>query len=473
MSLQRGAEMNKREDVGPAGQSTYDEVPAAAGSRRRRILVSAYLFSPVMGSEQGVGWNVCSRLSAYHDVTVLTRSWDEKLWPGDEQHREEAERFMRDRGPIPGLTIKFVPSPLLSRLLQPRPHVSLRSPFYFQGYAAWQRAAYREAVRLHHERPFDATHQLTVGTFRDPGYLWKLDVPFFWGPMGGGGNIPWSYFADFGAHDTLYYALKNVANKAHAWTKWRSRMAARRAERVLVVSEELRSMMVRWGRTPDVMLEVAAPNWSGRPRRYDGMRPLRLCWIGLHTGRKALPIMLRVLRELKERGFGEKVHLAILGTGPETHSWQALCRQLDVRDMTTWMGQVPFHQMRDEMDRQDALVVCSLQESTSTVLMEALATGMPVICHDASGMSFAIDESCGIKVPLRARQTSISGFTDAIVRLVTTQGLLNRLSQGALQRARENSWEEKVRQFAIAYDTAGSITKHSKDLGRPQGLSSG
>jgi glycosyltransferase involved in cell wall biosynthesis len=129
--------------------------------------------------------------------------------------------------------------------------------------------------------------------------------------------------------------------------------------------------------------------------------------------------------------------------------------------------------MRDEMDKQDALVVCSLQESTSTVLMEALATGMPVICHDASGMSFAIDESCGIKVPLRARQTSVSGFTDAIVRLVTTQGLLNRLSQGALQRARENSWEEKVRQLAIAYDTAGSITKYSKDLGRPQGPSPG
>ena len=78
------------------------------GRRRRRILVSAYLFSPVMGSEQGVGWNICSRLAAYHDVTVLTRSWNEELWAGDEKHREDAERFMQDRGPIPGLTIQFV-----------------------------------------------------------------------------------------------------------------------------------------------------------------------------------------------------------------------------------------------------------------------------------------------------------------------------------------------------------------------------
>src|SRR4030081_2882645 len=112
--------MNEREESGPARQSSYDRA-TAADSRRRRILVSAYLFSPVMGAEQGVGWNICSRLSAYHDVTVLTRSWNEELWAGDEKHRGDAERFMQDRGPIPGLTIQFVDSPPLSRLLTPHP----------------------------------------------------------------------------------------------------------------------------------------------------------------------------------------------------------------------------------------------------------------------------------------------------------------------------------------------------------------
>src|SRR4029434_7077240 len=38
---------------------------------RLRVLVGAYAVSPVQGSEPGVGWNVCSRLARYHDVTVL------------------------------------------------------------------------------------------------------------------------------------------------------------------------------------------------------------------------------------------------------------------------------------------------------------------------------------------------------------------------------------------------------------------
>jgi glycosyltransferase involved in cell wall biosynthesis len=447
--------MNEREEIGPARQSSHDGA-TASDSRRRRILVSAYLFSPVMGSEQGVGWNICSRLAAYHDVTVLTRSWNEELWAGDKKHRGDAERFMQDRGPIPGLTIQFVDSPPLSRLLQPHPQVSLRSPFHFQGYAAWQRAAYREAVRLHRKLPFDVTHQLTVATFREPGYLWKLDVPFIWGPIGGGENIPWTYFADFGLHDSIYYALKNVANKLHGWTKWRSRIAARRADHVLVTSAQLHKMLLGWGGRPQLMLEVGTPNWLGRPRYYDGVRPLRLCWIGLHIGRKALPLFLRVLQELKARGLGDKVHLAIMGSGPETRSWQALCRKLGVQQMTTWMGQVPFQQVHEEINRQDALVMSSLQDSTSTVLMEALAAGLPVICHDISGMSFAIDESCGIKIPLRNRHTSTLEFADAIAGLVTTRGLLNRLSEGALRRAKTLSWDEKVRQIAHAYDDIAS-----------------
>ncbi|SEP49565.1 Glycosyltransferase involved in cell wall bisynthesis [Rhodospirillales bacterium URHD0017] len=446
--------MIEGEDIGAIAQSTLRVFPARDG-RRRRVLVSAYHFSPVRGSEEGIGWNICSRLAAYHDVSVLTRSWSEKLWPQDEQHFEDAERFMRNNGPVRGLTVHFVRSPPLSRLLQTYPHVSLRSPLYFQGYAAWQRAAYRKAVRLHHERPFDVTHQLTTTSFREPGYLWKLDAPFIWGPTGGGGNIPWSYFADFSNHDRLYYALKNIANRIHVWTKWRSRRASRLAKRVLVNSADLKTMMGRWGATPHVMLDMGAPNWRGQVRCFDGKRPLRLCWIGLHIGRKGLSLILHVLAELKQRGLAERVHLTIIGSGPETEVWQALCRQLGVQEMTTWLGQVPFLQMRHTFESQDALVMSSLQEGTPSVVMEALAIGLPVLCHDVAGMSFAIDESCGVKIPFRDRQTSIAGFADAAFRLATSQGLLSGLSEGALRRSKALSWDAKVQEISNFYDALG------------------
>jgi glycosyltransferase involved in cell wall biosynthesis len=78
---------------------------------------------------------------------------------------------------------------------------------------------------------------------------------------------------------------------------------------------------------------------------------------------------------------------------------------------------------------------------------------LPILCHNIGGMSFAIDESCGFKIALVDRQTSILKFADAIARLATCPGLLNRLSVGALCRAQALSWDKLVGAIASAYDT--------------------
>lgn len=405
-----------------------------------------------MGSEPGVGWNICSRLSAIHDVTVLTRSWNEKLWPEDEQHRQEAEQFMREAGPMPGLTIKFVDSPLLSRLFQRRPLVSLHSPLFFHGYAAWQRAAYREAVRLHREQPFDMIHQLTVGSFREPGYLWKLNAPFVWGPIGGGGNIPWSYFGAFGVHDRFYYGIKNISNRLHVFTKRRSHLAARNAECIFVNGTEVNRIVARWGGRAEFLLDTGTTQWAGRQRQYDGARCLRLCWGALHIGRKALPILLHALADLRHRRPEVRVHLTIMGDGPETDMWRELSRQLQINEMVTWLGHVPYQRLLETMDKEDVFVSTGVQEGTPMIVMQALAVGLPVVCHDIGGMSAAIDESCGIKVPLRSAEGSARGFAEAIARLAKGKCLVNELSQGALHRAQVLSWEENVRKIATTYD---------------------
>ena len=62
----------------------------------------------------------------------------------------------------------------------------------------------------------------------------------------------------------------------------------------------------------------------------------------------------------------------------------------------------------------DVFVFTSLQEGTSTVVMEALALGLPVICHDACGMGVAVNERCGIKVPMISPGLSQGGFAAAI-----------------------------------------------------------
>jgi glycosyltransferase involved in cell wall biosynthesis len=421
---------------------------------RRRILVSAFAISPYRGSEPGIGWNIASRLAAYHDVTVLCCQGI-----GDEDNRADIDDYLKKNGPIAGIEFHFVERPALSRWLQ-QPHVSLAAPLYYVGYAAWQRAAFAEALRLHQMQPFDLSYQLTITGFREPGYLWKLPIPFVWGPVAGASDIPWSYFTMLGWRDRAFYGLKNIVNAVQKRTKFRSRRAARMAKHIFVNAEDNRALITGlWGCPSQVMLDTGAPAPVAEPRDFHGKRPLRLVWSGLHAGRKALPILLHALKQVQTNIPDFRFELTILGEGQQTQNWKNLAQRLELSSSIIWKGHLPRADAMAEMQTADVFAFTSLQEGTSNVVMEALSLGLPVICHDACGMGVAVNNSCGIKIPMTSPAQSIEGFASAIQTLIDEPARINQLSQGALKRADELSWDRKVQEIAQVFDRVTSTPK--------------
>jgi glycosyltransferase involved in cell wall biosynthesis len=361
--------------------------------------------------------------------------------------RDEIGRWLREHGPVPGLTFHFVEPPLLSYWFQ-RETLLMRRTLYYAGYRAWQRAAYRAALRLHAERPFDLAHHLNITGFREPGYLWKLPVPFVWGPIGGAADVPPAFLPLMGRSERPFYRFRNASNTIQKRTARRCRLAARKASHVWTVGDaDHRLVQERWGRDAEPMIETGAtPRRDAAPKKLDPTRPLRLAWSGQHIGRKALPILLHA-------AAGLRVELVVLGDGPETARWQALADQLGMRASVRWLGHLPHGRAIAEVAAADVFVLSSVQEGTPHVALEALSLGLPVVCHDACGMGAAVTPACGIKVPMRDPATSIAGFHDAIGRFIIEPSLLGRLSEGALCRADELSWDEKARHIAATYES--------------------
>jgi glycosyltransferase involved in cell wall biosynthesis len=413
--------------------------------RRRRVLVGAYAISPVRGSEPGMGWNIVTRLARHHDVTALCSTGV----PAAQDFRAEIAHHEATHGPIPGLRFEFVTTPLLSHLVQ-RETPWLRRSVYYAGYRAWQRAALTHARALHARAPFDLVHQLNITTFREPGYLWSLPVPFVWGPVGGAAEFPAAFLPLMSRRERLFYIWRAVANRAQQARLRRCRAAARRAAHVWVVGDANHDLVTRtWGVPAERMLEAGAESHPrARVRRLERTRPLRLVWSGQHIGRKALPLLLHALAHLR----GEvNATLTVLGAGPETDAWRRLAADLGVAAQVQWAGQLPRASAIAEMDRADVFVSTSLLEETSLVILEALALGLPVICHDACGMREAITDRCGIKLPLRTPESSIRGFAGAIRALAQGGVFLERRSAGAIARARELSWDAKAEAMAARY----------------------
>ena len=65
-------------------------------------------------------------------------------------------------------------------------------------YLFWQRAVLREARRQHLRHNFDLVHHLSWGAISAPPLVWRLRIPFVWGPVGGGQIAPAAFRRYFG-----------------------------------------------------------------------------------------------------------------------------------------------------------------------------------------------------------------------------------------------------------------------------------
>jgi glycosyltransferase involved in cell wall biosynthesis len=175
---------------------------------------------------------------------------------------------------------------------------------------------------------------------------------------------------------------------------------------------------------------------------------VKAIWCGQLAYRKAPVILLKALA--KSITTREDLQIQIIGEGPLEQELIVIANELGLKNIE-WIKNVAHKEVFSLMCKADFLIHTSLREATSSVIPEALSVGLPVICHDVNGMSVAVNESCGIKVPMISPEESIDRFHDAMIRLIQDRELLNRLQLGAINRAKELSWERNAEIIANDY----------------------
>jgi glycosyltransferase involved in cell wall biosynthesis len=412
-------------------------------NRRLRVLISAYACNPYQGSEKGVGWGWVSAIARHHEVWVLT----DEINKGDIE-KKNAEDYKRYKN----IHFHYVPRTRLLRLEKIWP------PSYLWTYQMWQRDAYKLAVELHKEIGFDLAHQLTYVGFRNPGFLWKMNIPFVWGPIGGLENTPWLFLPTLGFNGFVYYAARNIINSLQRRFLLLPKKAFKKAgENIIAATEGIRKEILKWyGYESEVICEIGPPEEIAADhsfRKPGG--PLLIAWSGLHDPAKALPLLLNAAAKLPQ---GINWQLDILGKGPCTKKWQRLATKLGVDERCRWHGWLPRNESLNIMRKAHIFVITSLKDLTSTVLLEALSLGIPVICPDHCGFKNVVTEQCGIKVPVGKPLQMVSDIAAAIRYFADNEDKRILTAKGALKRIEDFSWAKKSELVDIIYRKA--ITMH-------------
>ncbi len=168
------------------------------------------------------------------------------------------------------------------------------------------------------------------------------------------------------------------------------RYSARRADRVIAVSEENRVDVVEQYGIPEDRMRVI-PN--GVPLdRFHQARPEgpTVLFVGRLHQRKGVDHLLRAMPSVLERV--PDARLLIAGSGEREAQLKALHGELGLGDSVEFLGFVPDEDLPDLYARATVFTMPSLYEGFGIVMIEAMASSVPVVAFATGGAPEVIDD---------------------------------------------------------------------------------
>ncbi|MBN1236876.1 MAG: glycosyltransferase family 4 protein [Gammaproteobacteria bacterium] len=185
----------------------------------------------------------------------------------------------------------------------------------------------------------------------------------------------------------LYDPSKFSSAHRHASLRACVSRLARAADRVVAQSldteENLRHFFAPDVKAEVIPLGIAEPPVTAAARRDHGFGDddVLLVSIGRLVRRKSVEHLLDVVAELRD----ERVKLLLIGDGPQLPFLRDQARRLRVESRVRFLGMVDERTKFELLSISDIYVSASQHEGFGLVFLEAMASGVPVICYDRGG----------------------------------------------------------------------------------------
>jgi glycosyltransferase involved in cell wall biosynthesis len=395
----------------------------------------AYACVPGGGSEPGVGWNRAVQAGRFAETWVICEG---------RECEAALTRYIEVNGPVAGVTFHFVPLSASEAALQRVPGC------YYLAYNLWHRRAFCLAKALHATHEFDLSHLVNIVSFREPGYLWKLQIPFVWGPVGGTQNLSAAFLEVLNWHDAAKETLRTWLNRLQLRFGRRQKHVGRTAAALIAANSTIEHDLLRtWGVQSERQIEVGVTEvveWPARLLENDG--ELHILWVGHVTPVKALRLLIAALAKLP-RNLPWK--LRVIGDGTELGVCKQQAIAAGIQQHIEWLGWQRRADVLPQYAWADVFVFTSLRDTTGTVVLEALSNGVPVVCLDHQGAGDVVTEECGIKVPVGSPSQVIDDLAAAIERIADDPEFRRQLASCALERAEEFHWSRQGDRMADIY----------------------
>ena len=417
-----------------------------------KVLISAVACDPYLGSENYFGWSAVRALARDHDLWVLT----------SRRNQPDLQRAA-GKGLVPA-NVRFVFAGEFRPWHPNRLRARLQS---WREYLHFSRAVLPLARQLHASEKFDLVHHVTYATWRVASPLWRLGIPFIFGPIGGNERFPARFFPTLSASASAFEVARMASNVVSRFSPV-VRRSLREAAHVFAANAETERLVKAMRGSGNGVSRLLAGFYSD-PQAEDFARfasgknldgPLRMFAAGNMEGRKGVALALAALARAKAAGV--KFHYRLGACGPEIAHLKKLTVRLGLTAEVEFAENLHGEDYRRELGRTHVFLLPSLRESAGLTMMEAmLAGGVPVVA-DCGGPGNIVTEECGYKIPAMSREQMVAQLAAVITEINRDRKLISEKGSAARQRIATAFSEENYRRTANA--VYSSVM--SRDAGR-------
>ncbi len=384
----------------------------------KTILATAYAINPYKGSEDGMGWNFVLQIARFNKVIAITRK----------NNQIHIEKFIADHPDHLYQNIQFLyfDLPYWMRFWKK----GSRGAMLY--YLLWQHGIvnFIEKQKLN----FDIVHNLNFHNDWSPSFLWKLNKPFVWGPVGHHPRIPSQYLKVY----PFKYRIKDNLTwiiKKYFWNFSYALFQTKKKAALIMCMNEVIPKTLKLKNNYRVSPSIATQDfgWDDHQNEHS---PFEVISAGRFVPLKGFDLTIEAfatfLKALPEEDK-LKCRLNLVGSGPE----EALLKQLiQKHDIGAYVNIISWIRRDELMNKfkSSSVFLFPSHEGAGMVVAEALSFGLPVICLDNEGPGQFITSACGIAVKQSSYDETVQNLALGLLKLYFKTDIRKEMSLAARQR---------------------------------------
>ena len=412
-------------------------------SKKYKILLSAYACNPFKGSEPGIGWNWAVEVAKRgHQVYVFTRL----------NNKKHIEQFFLENEK--NENIEFIYHDLVPALLKFKKVMGV-----YLYYELWQLTLLSKAKFYHHKFNFDFVHHITFGVFRQPSYLFKLGLPFFIGPVGGGEHIKKSILMNLKMNEISIEYFRSLVNFISILRPSVYNMFNKSAL-IFCKTEETREVLYSSVQSKtyisnDIGQDVA--NQLLTTRRLKNK--VRILYAGRLIYWKGIDLVLEAIKKLNFKF--SNFEIVFIGVGNKKETILNFAKNNNLEDKIILKGNLTHLETQVNFNESDIFLFPTLHDSSGTVIYEALKFSLPTVSVDSAGPLFILGNDCPtlIKTEGLVYKQIIEELSDILFRLCTEDSFYSSASEWSSKKIQTLSWTiivdrtySKIENYMDTYD---------------------